>query len=471
MTNKKSDSSKKNNKKILTKEEIEKKDLAKKILNLNSDWMKKVREKVEGKLKEEILEEEEKKEIDPSRFYELENIVLWLLKEQNSEKAINMIFSWALKLGSSDVHFDNYEKDVVVRFRIDWVLVDIFRLDKKQFKLSLEKIKYSSHLKLNINNIPQDWKFNVMVWKNKIDIRVSTLPTKFWENVVCRLLDSLNSVIDFESLWFFWVSKKIINEIIKKKTGLILVTWPTGSGKTTTLYTMLSKINSRDKKIITLEDPVEYQLDWIIQSEIDEKAGYTFAIWLRALLRQDPDVIMVWEIRDSDTLEIATTASLTGHLVLSTLHTKSAADTLDRLINMWVEPYILASALDTIIAQRLVRKICPYCKKEVKKSKAEILLIENVFRDIWMKWLKAKNVKLYAWEWCSECNWTGYKWRIWVYEILNLNDKLRNIIRDGSTVENIMLEAKKGDMITMKEDGILKAMKGYTTIEEILRVL
>ncbi len=470
MPTKKTDT-KKVAKKILTKEEIDRKDLAKKILNLDSDWMKKVREKVENKLKEEILEEEKKREIDTSRFHELENVIRDFLKLQNSEKAINMIFSGALKLWSSDVHFDNYEKYVVLRFRMDWVLVDIFKLTKKEYKLSLEKIKYSSHLKLNINNIPQDWKFNVMVWNNKIDIRVSTLPTKFWENVVCRLLDSSNSVIDFESLGFFWVSKKIINEVIRKKTGLILVTGPTGSGKTTTLYTMLSKINSRDKKIITLEDPVEYQLDWVIQSEIDEKAGYTFAIWLRALLRQDPDIIMVWEIRDSDTLEIATTASLTGHLVLSTLHTKSAADTLDRLINMWVEPYILASALDTIIAQRLVRRICPDCKKEVEKSKAETVIIENIFRDIWMKWLEAKNIKLYEWKWCLQCNWTGYKWRVWIYEIINLNDNLRNIIREGSNVETIMREAKKWDMITMKEDWILKAMKGFTTIEEILRVL
>jgi type II secretory ATPase GspE/PulE/Tfp pilus assembly ATPase PilB-like protein len=382
-----------------------------------------------------------------------------------------MIFSWALKLGSSDVHFDNYQDYVILRFRIDWVLVDIFTLTKAEYKLILQKIKYSSHLKLNIENIPQDWKYDLMIWDKKIDIRISSLPTKFWENIVARLLDSSEAIINFEDLWFFWSTKRILEEVIKKKNWLILVTWPTGSGKTTTLYTILSKINSRDKKIITLEDPVEYQMDWIIQSEIDEKAWFNFAIWLRALLRQDPDVIMVWEIRDKETLDIATTASLTWHLVLSTLHTKSAADTLDRLINMWLEPYILASALDVVIAQRLVRKICPYCKKEVKKTHSEEILIENILRDIWIKWLKAKNVKLYKWEGCEKCNNSWYKGRIWIFEILVMTPKLRELVRAWATVWQIMEEAKKWDMISMKEDWILKAMKWFTTIEEVLRVI
>ena len=453
-----------------TKKEDSSNNKSKKI-NLNSQNMKWVREVVEEKLKDEILEKEEKKQVKSSRFSELESVIKQYLKKQDWTNAANMIFSWALKLKSSDVHFDNYQDYVVLRFRIDGILVDIFNLTKEEYKLILQKIKYSSHLKLNINNIPQDWKYDLMIWNKKIDIRISTLPTKFWENVVARLLDSSEAIVWFEDLWFFWVAKKVINNIIKKKNWLILVTWPTGSGKTTTLYTILKKINSRDKKIITLEDPVEYQMDWIIQSEIDEKAGYTFAIWLRALLRQDPDVIMVWEIRDKETLDIATTASLTGHLVLSTLHTKSAADTLDRLINMWLEPYILASALDTVIAQRLVRKICPYCKKEVKKTKAEETIIENMLRDIGIKWLKVKNVKLYKWAWCEKCNNTWYAWRIWIFEILVITPKLREIIRAWASVSEIMEEARKWDMITMKEDGILKAMRWFTTIEEILRVL
>ncbi len=442
-----------------------------KEINLNSENMKNIREVVENKLKEEILENEKKKEIKSERFWELEAVVKWLLKNQDWAGAANMIFSWALKLNSSDVHFDNYIDYIILRFRIDGVLVDIFRLTKAEYKLILQKIKYSSHLKLNIENIPQDWKYDLILWDKKIDIRISTLPTKFWENIVARLLDSSEAIVWFEDLGFFWSTKRIIEEVIKKKNWLILVTWPTGSGKTTTLYTILKKINTRDKKIITLEDPVEYQMDWIIQSEIDEKAWYTFAVWLRALLRQDPDIIMVWEIRDKETLDIATTASLTGHLVLSTLHTKSAADTLDRLINMWLEPYILASALDTVIAQRLVRKICPYCKKEVKKTHAEEILIENILRDIWINWLSPDNIKIYRWTWCKKCNNSWYKWRIWIFEILVITPKIRELIRAWATVKQVIEEAKLGDMITMKEDWILKAMKWYTTIEEVLRVI
>lgn len=235
----------------------------------------------------------------------------------------------------------------------------------------------------------------------------------------------------------------MLEKAIKRKNGMILVTWPTGSWKTTTLYTILSQLNTRDKKIITLEDPIEYQLKWIIQSEVNEKNGYTFDMWLKALLRQDPDIIMMWEIRDSETLNTATQASLTGHLVLSTLHTKSASDTLDRIINMWLKPYILASALDTIIAQRLVRKICLNCKEEVKKSQEEKELMKEMMKDIGMKFIKAENLKLYKWKWCSECNNSWYKGRLWIYEIISLNDKLRNMIREWANTQEIIAESRK----------------------------
>ena len=252
---------------------------------------------------------------------------------------------------------------------------------------------------------------------------------------------------------------------------MILVTWPTGSGKTTTLYTMLAKLNTREKKIITLEDPIEYEMDGVIQAEVDEKNGFDFKTGLKALLRQDPDIIMVWEIRDKDTLDTATTASLTWHLVLSTLHTKSAAETLDRIINMGLKPYVLASALDTIIAQRLVRKVCPHCKKEKKKTPQEVQLIDSIMNEIWIHHLPSKFVKLYEWCGCEKCWYTWYAGRIGIYEIISLNDNLRNLIRDGATTEEILEEARNGDFISMKEDGVLKAIKWYTTIEEILRVI
>jgi len=430
-------------------------------------WTRKVQEF----LKDNILKKEDKKRYFSERFKKIEDQVKKSLKEQNTDQALKDITLWALVLWSSDIHYEIYEKYIIVRFRIDWILVDIFKLTTIEYKLITERLKYSSSLKLNITDVPQDWKYSIDIDDKKIDVRVSTLPIKYWENIVSRLLDNSWIVIDFEKLWFFWTTKRLLERSLNKKNWMILVTWPTGSGKTTTLYTMLSKLNTRDKKIITLEDPIEYELDWVIQSEVDEKKWYTFETWLKALLRQDPDVIMVWEIRWTPTLETATQASLTGHLVLSTLHTKSAADTLDRIINMWLKPYILASALDTIIAQRLVRKICPYCKKERDKSPPEVALVENMMREIWMSKLYAKNLKLYEWAWCEKCNNSWYLWRIWIYEIIYLNSELRELIRNWAMVEEIIAEARNNDLITMKEDWILKAIKGYTTIEEILRVI
>ena len=432
---------------------------------------KDTRKMINKKLKEEILKDEEKRKYSSQRFEKIEEQVKKSLKEQKTDEALLDLSIWALVLWASDIHYEIYENDVIVRFRIDGILVNIFNLTKKEYKAILERLKYSANLKLNILDIPQDWKFNLKIEEKKVDVRVSTLPTKYGENVVCRLLDGSKAIIDFEDLGFFWTSKRIIEKAITKKNGMILVTWPTGSGKTTTLYTILAKLNTKDRKIITLEDPIEYELPGVIQSEVDEKKWFTFKTWLKALLRQDPDIIMVWEIRDKDTLETATSASLTGHLVLSTLHTKSAVETLDRIINMWLKPYILASALDTIIAQRLVRQICPNCKKEKEKSPWEVALIRGMVEEIWMKGIDIDKLKLYEWAWCEVCNHSWYKGRIGIFEIISLNDKLRDMIRGGSTAQGVLAEARWNDLILMKEDGILKAIKGFTTIEEVLRVI
>lgn len=425
----------------------------------------------EEKLKEKILKKEDKKSFSSEKFQKIEEQVKYSLTKQDTDEALRDITIGALVLWSSDIHFDCYEQYVVIRFRIDGVLVDIFRLEHKQYKSILERMKYASNLKLNISNIPQDGKYAMEIEGRKIDVRISTLPIAYWENIVSRILDNSKSVVDFEKLWFFWTSKRLVEQAISRNNGMILVTGPTGSGKTTTLYTILSKLNSREKKIITLEDPIEYEMEWVIQAEVDEKNWFDFKTWLKALLRQDPDIIMVWEIRDRDTLDTATTASLTWHLVLSTLHTKSAAETLDRIINMWLKPYVLASALDTIIAQRLVRKICPHCKQEKEKTPQESKIINTIMTDIWINHLPAKFIKLYHWAGCEKCWGTGYLGRIWIYEIITLSEKLRNLIRDGGTTEEILEEARNGDFIAMKEDGVLKAIKWFTTIEEILRVI
>lgn len=432
---------------------------------------KKIQEKKEEQLKNDILKKEEKREYYSERFKKIEDRVKESLKLQKTDEALRDITLWALVLWSSDIHYEVFDTYIVVRFRIDWILVDIFYLEPREYKLILERLKYSSSLKLNITDIPQDWKYSMKLDNKDIDVRISTLPVWKSENVVTRILDNTNTVIDFEKLWFIWTTKRFLEKAISKKNWMILITWPTWSWKTTTLYTILSKLNTRDRKLITLEDPIEYKMDWVIQSEVDEAKWFTFQTWLKAILRQDPDIVMVWEIRDYETLETATQASLTWHLVLSTLHTKSAADSLDRIINMWLKPYIIASALDTIIAQRLVRRICPHCKKEKEKTLEEQILIESMMKDIWMNAIQAKWVKLYEGEWCEYCNHSWYLWRIWIYEIITLNEELKNLIRQWASVEEIIREARKWDFISMKEDWILKTIRGYTTIEEILRVI
>ena len=427
-------------------------------------------DKDKEKITEKILAEE-KNNYHSKMFSKIENQVKESLTSQKTDDALKDITLWALFLWSSDIHFDCGEEEVSLRFRMDWVLVDIFVITNKEYKFLLERLKYSSNLKLNITTIPQDWKYELQLENKKIWIRVSTLPTKYWENIVSRILDTSKAIIDFKELWFFWTSKRMIEKAINKKNGLILVTWPTGSGKTTTLYTTLSALNTRDKKIITLEDPIEYELNWIVQSEVSEKLWFTYEKGLKAILRQDPDIIMVGEIRDYNTLDIATAASLTWHLVLSTLHTKSAAETLDRIINMWLAPYILASAVDTIIAQRLVRKICTECKQEKEKTPEEYSIVKSMMKELWMWSIFSRNIKLYHWVWCEKCNHSGYKWRIGIFEILSFNSEIRKLIRSWVSVEKILEEAKKWDIINMKEDWILKALKWYTTITEILRVI
>ncbi len=434
---------------------------------------KEIKVKINEKLKEKILQQEEQKVFSTDKFLKIEQKVKDSLARRETDSALYDLSIGALILWASDIHYEIFENEVEVRFRIDGILVNVFNLEKKQYKLILERLKYSANLKLNITNIPQDWKYELRIKEKnniKLDVRVSTLPTKYWENVVARLLDASKAIVDFKDLWFFWTSKRMLEKAISKKNWLILVTWPTGSGKTTTLYTILSKLNTPDKKIITLEDPIEYELPWVIQAEVNEKIWFTFETWLKALLRQDPDIIMVWEIRDKETLDTATSASLTWHLVLSTLHTKSAADTLDRVINMGLKPYILASAIDTIIAQRLVRKICPYCKVEREKTTWEVALIKNMMDDIWMKWIPTDSLKLYEWKWCEKCSGSWYKWRIWIFEIITLNEDLKDLIREWATADEIIRAARWKDLILMQEDGILKAIKWYTTIEEVLRV-
>lgn len=346
----------------------------------------------EEEFHDKIEEAKEKShtETNMERFRPLAEALHEKLRLQDSEAALTLMTKWALWLGTSDIHYDTSDANIAIRIRIDGELVTITTLEKSEYKLLLERLKYKSNLKLNITEVPQDGKYRITDNGDRIDVRVSTLPVRYGENAVCRILDSTKSIPTVGDLGFMWTSKRQIDKALKKKNGTILVTGPTGSGKTTTLYSMMTTLNTPDKKIITLEDPIEYELSWIVQSEVDEKKNYLYSTGLKALMRQDPDVIMIGEIRDLDSATIAMQAAMTGHLVLSTLHTKSAWETIERLMNMGVPSYILASGLDVIIAQRLVRRLCPHCMEQYEADKSEIDIIEWMLKDIGMAEVAAK---------------------------------------------------------------------------------
>ena len=411
-----------------------------------------------------------KAQFSSGRFLELEKFVKESLAKQDSDRALTLVTKGAISFGSSDIHYDVLENEVRVRLRVDGNLADIFSLSRPEYKLLLERLKYKSELKLNITTVPQDGKYRITEDGGHIDVRISTLPVKTGENVVCRVLDSTNSIPKTEELGFMWTSKRQIDKSLLKKQGMILVTGPTGSGKTTTLYSLMQELNSSEKKIITLEDPIEYELPGVVQSEVNEKAGYTYENGLKALLRQDPDIIMVGEIRDLETANTAAQASLTGHLVLSTLHTKSASETLERLMNMGVAPYILASSIDIIIAQRLVRRICPHCSEEYDATQEEAEIIGWMMKDIGIEAVtkaKKNGYKLRRAVGCEQCGYTGFRGRVGIFEVLYFSDEIRALIRAGAAPTEILKAGRKNDLILMREDGVLKAMRGKTTIEEI----
>ncbi|NRH20900.1 type II/IV secretion system protein [Candidatus Gracilibacteria bacterium] len=410
---------------------------------------------------------------DSDRFIALSEEIHSALSRQDSDATLTLITKGALGFGSSDIHYDTGEMDIRIRLRIDGELVDVVNLSRPEYKLLLERLKYKSDLKLNLTDIPQDGKYRITSDSERIDVRVSTLPVRYGENVVCRILDSTKAIPQVGELGFMWTSRRQIDRSLKKKNGTILVTGPTGSGKTTTLYSMLTSLNTEDRKIITLEDPIEYELSGIVQSEVDEKKNYTYSTGLKALMRQDPDIIMIGEIRDLESATISMQAAMTGHLVLSTLHTKSAGETIERLMNMGVPNYILASGLDVIIAQRLVRRLCPHCVEAYEADTSQIDIIKYMLKDLGIEALASKKdgFKLWKSKGCAECGMTGYKGRIGIYEVMNFSDDIRMLIRNGSSPREIITAARKGDLMLMREDGILKAMQGKTSLEELFKVI
>ncbi len=417
-------------------------------------------------VKEEDLEGFEK---------EIENLgqLTEKLKSITSEEALNLINVGAIKTGASDIHFQPEETKVLVRFRIDGVLQTIFEMDLKIYANLANQLKFKAGMKLNINNIPQDGRYYFVINDRKIDVRVSALPTEYGETFVCRLLDSGKGFLPFEECGFIGRNLEIANKAMEISHGMILVTGPTGSGKTTTLYSMLNQLNKPDVKIITLEDPIEYHLEGISQSQINVKREYTFGSGLRAILRQDPDVVMVGEIRDHETAETAAQAALTGHVLLSTLHTNSAIETIPRLINVGLAPFMVAPALHMVVAQRLVRKLCTNCRKKTPISETEKKELEEVCATVGK--LNPNTVcQVPAELWhpgeCDQCSHTGYAGQIGIHEILVVDDEIRQLILKEAPSNEIMVKAREQGMLTLREDGVLKVIQELTTLEEVQRV-
>lgn len=376
-------------------------------------------------------------------------------------RLVNQVLSTAVAMKASDIHIDSQETRVVIRYRIDGVLRTERVLPKHMQSLLTARIKIMANLDITEHRVPQDGRIKVNLDFHPIDLRVSTLPTVYGEKIVLRILDLGSSLNDINKLGFNKLNLKRFMDMIEKPTGIVLITGPTGSGKSSTLYAALNKLNSEEVNIITIEDPVEYQLEGINQIQVNSNVGMTFAAGLRSILRQDPNIIMVGEIRDKETAEIAVRASLTGHLVLSTVHTNDSLGTVTRLIDMGVEPFLVASSLSGIVSQRLVRRVCRDCLEIHEPTKREI----EIFARRGMKIEKINRGRG-----CSSCNMTGYKGRIAIHEVLVINDAMRKVIMNNDSFTKLRELAIKHKTIFLIDDGLLKVKQGLTTTEEILRV-
>jgi len=402
----------------------------------------------------ELIGSEEDEDIDHLRDRAFEAPVIRL---------VNLLISRAVEAGASDIHIEPFEGQLKIRYRADGVLHDVESPPRALESAIVSRVKIMADLNIAERRLPQDGRIGLKVGGKKIDLRVSTVPTLHGESVVMRVLDRESMGYSLISLGFDEKTLEQFDFLIRKPHGIVLVTGPTGSGKTTTLYAALEKINSPDKKIITVEDPVEYELAGVNQIEVKPKIGLTFASGLRSIVRQDPDIILIGEIRDLETAEIAIQSSLTGHLVFSTVHTNDAPTTITRLLDMGVENYLLASTIEGILAQRLVRRLCAQCKESYKPSKLEL-------SQIGAKHSKEFDKTLYRAVGCDECNQTGYRGRIGIYELLIMTDEMASLILEKAAAHNLRQEALRQGSRTLREDGWRKVADGITSISEVLRV-
>ena len=399
-------------------------------------------------------------------------------KWDNIQEVCDYIILAAVLWWSSDVHVEPLTSYVRLRYRLDGELREILEYQNFLHSWIVARFKIMSDLKIDESRIPQDGRISTTIEWKSLDLRVSTLPTVHWEKIVMRIVDKSKTIPTLNELWIEWQNFDLIKKALSLPNGVILTSWPTWSGKSTTLYSALTDLNKINVNIMTLEDPVENQVDGISQSQVKPAIGYTFAYWLRTALRQDPDIIMVWEMRDKETVDIAIEASLTWHLVLSTIHTNNAAETITRIINMWVQPFLIPASVNIIIAQRLIKKLCT-CKKPMTPNeigKETLDNIKNAINTTSKKelevrvWDKLKSPVFYKPVGCEKCDNLGYKWRVWLYEVLEITPWVKSMILSGASAFNINNQAIKDWMISLEQDGIMKALNWLTSLEEVYRV-
>jgi type IV pilus assembly protein PilB len=407
---------------------------------------------------------------------DITGLIKGILSEKKSYQISRMLeatLAGALSLGASDIHIEPQEKTIRLRYRLDGVLHDILDFDAQTFSLILSRIKLLSGLKLNVKAAGQDGRFSVKLGEDDIEIRTSVLPGAYSESIVLRILNPKSIAVPLESLG---IRPKLLDLLIRqinKPNGMILTTGPTGSGKTTTLYAFLRKVHTPEIKIITIEDPIEYHLPGIVQTQTNPEKGYTFAEGLRSALRQDPDIIMVGEIRDEETAEIAVNSALTGHLVFSTLHTNTAAGTFPRLIDLKINPKVMSSAINVAMAQRLLRRLCPDCKREKLLDGKDKSFVEKVVTSIPTEASEQipNQTKVWTAVGCDKCNMTGYRGRIGVYEAIVVDDAVSKTVTENPSEREIKQAALPQHILDMRQDGVLKALEGITSLDELGRVV
>jgi type IV pilus assembly protein PilB len=425
---------------------------------------------IELKTVMEELAEQEEDDGDLEVLEEEEDLDLAALEAESEEapvvRLVNIVLTDAIKRGASDIHIEPYEKDLRVRYRIDGLLYEMMHPPLRLREAITSRLKIMAKLDIAEKRLPQDGRIKIKTRisgkRKDLDYRVSVLPTIFGEKIVMRLLDKDNLMLDLTKLGFEAESLRVFEGAILKPYGMVLVTGPTGSGKTNTLYSALQRINTSEVNIMTAEDPVEFNLMGINQVQMKEQIGLNFAATLRSFLRQDPNIVLVGEIRDFETAEVAIKAAMTGHLVLSTLHTNDAPSTINRLMNMGVEPFLVATSVHLVVAQRLVRRICTFCKEPIDAPDAALTQVGFTEQE-------AKAVRLFRGKGCERCSQTGYKGRVGLYEVMDVDDELREMILAGASALELRQHAKRAGMMTLRMSGLQKIRQGVTTVEEVVR--